>query len=58
MDIVTFRVADDDFIPAYASVRGKETPIWIQQRTPEAEHSINVRQSGCGHSCVAMALRL
>ena len=58
MDIVTFRVADDYFIPAYASVRGKETPIWIQQRTPEAEHSINVRQSGCGHSCVAMALRL
>ncbi len=58
MDIVTFRVSDDEFIPAYVSVRGKETPVWIQQRTPEAEFSTSVKQSGCGHSCIAMALRL
>ncbi len=58
MDIVTFRVAEDEYIPAYVSVREKETPVWIQQRTPEAEFSTAVKQSGCGHSCVAMALRL
>lgn len=58
MDIVTFRTTDDEFIPAYVSVRGKETPVWIQQRTPEAEFSQFIKQSGCGHSCVAMVLRL
>ncbi len=58
MDIATFRVNDDEYIPAYVSISGKETPVWIQQRTPEAEFSTAIKQSGCGHSCVAMALRL
>ena len=58
MDIATFRTTDDEFIPAYVSVRGRETPVWIQQRTPDAEFSKFVKQSGCGHTCVAMTLRL
>ena len=58
MDIATFRINDDEFIPAYVSIRGKETPVWIQQRTPDAEFSKAVQQSGCGHSCTAMALKL
>ena len=58
MDIATFRTTDDEFIPAYVSIRGKESPVWIQQRTPDDEFAVYVRQSGCGHTCVAMALRL
>ncbi len=58
MDIATFRIVEGDFIPAYVSIRGRETPVWIQQRTPEAKFSTAIKQSGCGHSCTAMALRL
>lgn len=55
---VSFRRTGDPFIPAYVSVNGYESPVWLQKLWPEGPHTIYIRNNGCGHCCAAMAARL
>ena len=58
MSKATYKILKDEYIPVSVSVNGFETPVWIQQLTPEGKYQSPLRYSGCGHSCNAMALSL
>ena len=58
MEKVSYQIKEDKFIPVVIKKGDRETPVWIQQNWEEGEYAIYIRQSGCGHSCTAMALRL
>ncbi len=53
-----FRRTGDSFIPAYVSVNGCESPVWLQKLWPDGPHTQYIRNNGCGHCCAAMAARL
>ena len=57
-EYVTIRKNEDPLIPAYASLNGFETPVWLQSEWTEGPYAEYVRRNGCGHCCACMAARL
>ncbi len=58
MDFATFVNTGDKKIPAIVTVGNRSTPVWSQSEWTEGEKYKVINGSGCGHCCVAMALRL
>ena len=58
MEYVTFINTGDEKIPAIVTVGKYSTPVWNQSLWTEGEYYKVINGSGCGHTCVAMALRL
>ena len=57
-DYPRYEFAEDPAAPAKVFWKGRETPVWIQQRWTEGAFSKFIQENGCGHCCVAMAARL
>ncbi len=53
-----FYTNDSYLTPVTVEKNGNKTPVFIQQRWTEGEFSEFIVKNGCGHTCVAMALRL
>ncbi len=58
MEFVTFVNTGDKKIPAVVTAGKNSTPVWAQAEWTEGEYANIINGSGCGHTCVAMALRL
>lgn len=58
MEYVTFVNTGDKKIPAIVTVGNCSTPVWSQAEWTDGEYYKVINGSGCGHTCVAMALRL
>ena len=58
MEFAKFINTGDKKIPAIVSVGSRSTPVWCQAEWTDGEHYKVINGSGCGHTCVAMALRL
>ena len=49
---------DDLLTPVTVTKGAHSTPVWIQKRWQDGEFATYIQNNGCGHCCVAMALRL
>ena len=58
MEFATFKNTGDKKIPAIVSIGNRSTPVWCQSEWTEGEYYKVINGSGCGHTCVAMAVRL
>ena len=58
MGYATYRLTDDEFIPAYVLLGQGQTPVWRQNRWDTGEYREFIVKNGCGHCCAAMALQL
>ena len=58
MEYATFKNTGDKKIPAIVTVGNRSTPVWAQAEWTDGEYYKVINGSGCGHTCVAMALRL
>ena len=58
MEFATFKNTGDKKIPAIVTIGNRSTPVWCQSEWTEGEYYKVINGSGCGHTCVAMALRL
>ncbi len=58
MNFATFVNTGDKKNPAMVTVGKNSTPVWCQSEWTEGEYAKVINGSGCGHACVAMALRL
>ncbi len=54
----SFFINSDPLTPAIIEKNSNKTPVFIQQRWTDGEFAEFIVKNGCGHSCVAMALRL
>ena len=57
MNFATFKNTGDKKIPAIVTVGNRSTPVWAQAEWTDGEYYKVINGSGCGHTCVAMALR-
>lgn len=58
MDYASYRLTDDECIPAYVMLGEKTAPVWRQNRWATGEFCEFIVKNGCGHCCAAMALQL
>ena len=58
MTYASYRLTDDDYIPTYVMLDGREAPVWRQARWDTGEYREFIVKNGCGHCCAAMALSL
>lgn len=58
MEFAKFVNTGDKKIPAIVTVGNRSTPVWCQSEWTDGEYYKVINGSGCGHTCVAMALRL
>ena len=58
MEFAKFVNTGDKKIPAIVTVGNRSTPVWCQTEWTDGEYFKVINGSGCGHTCVAMALRL
>ena len=58
MEFATFKNTGDKKIPAIVSIGNRSTPVWCQSEWTDGEYYKVINGSGCGHTCVAMAVRL
>lgn len=58
MSCASYRLTDNDYVPAYVMCDGREAPVWRQARWDTGEYREFIVKNGCGHCCAAMALCL
>lgn len=58
MEFATFNNTGDKKIPAIVSIGNRSTPVWCQSEWTDGEYYKVINGCGCGHTCVAMAVRL
>lgn len=56
--MVTYKLIDNEYIPAVVTVGEYSTPVWRQNRWDKGEFAEYIRKNGCGHCCTAMAANL
>lgn len=58
MIFASYRLQENDYIPAYVTLGQRQTPVWRQNRWDTGEYREFIVKNGCGHCCAAMALQL
>lgn len=58
MTYASYRLTENEYIPAYVMLDGHEAPVWRQARWDTGEYREFIVKNGCGHCCAAMALNL
>ena len=58
MTYASYRLTDNDYIPACVMLDGREAPVWRQARWDTGDYREFIVKNGCGHCCTAMALCL
>ena len=58
MKKATFTLTGNEKIPAKIFFDGYSSDVWLQAKWEDGVYAEAIRDSGCGHCCVAMVLNL